>query len=182
MNVVKLWRWLTNILMPPVEEPAVHTESDKKEEPDRGRMVDREIYDNRKASGGSFPYEPTTMASYQPKTPPLHRSSRPQTNIKQPERPHLTVHTTQIPSLNVKIYVPRVFDQVQEIADDLKAGKAVLVNYERVEQEEQRRICDFINGVCYIVNGEVKRVSTSMVLYAPDGVNVYEAEPIPLQE
>ena len=32
------------------------------------------------------------------------------------------------------------------------------------------------------MNGEVKRVSTAMVLYAPDGVNVYEAEPIPLQD
>ena len=82
----------------------------------------------------------------------------------------------------MKIYVPRSFDQVQEIADDLKDGRAVLVNYERVELEEQRRLCDFINGVCYIMNGEVKRVSTAMVLYAPDGMNVYEAEPIPLQD
>ena len=61
------------------------------------------------------------------------------------------------------------------IADDLKAGKAAVVNYERIEATEQRRICDFVNGVCYVLDGCAKRISNQIVLYVPDGVDVDEA-------
>ncbi len=180
---------VTDFLMPVEEEEVVKTESARKEEQEEERMMSADSYEERKVSNGaSISYasaEPPMYPSASELRRPRHTTAvhAPRTRVTvQPERPKLTVHTTQIPSLNVKIYVPRSFDQVQEIADDLKAGRAVLVNYERVELEEQRRLCDFINGVCYIMNGEVKRVSTAMVLYAPDGVNVYEAEPIPLQD
>ena len=181
---------VTDFLMPVEEEEVVKTESARKEEQEEERMMSADSYEERKVSNGaSISYasaEPPMYPSPTGTRRSLHSVSgygAPRTRVTvQQERPKLTVHTTQIPSLNVKIYVPRSFDQVQEIADDLKAGRAVLVNYERVELEEQRRLCDFINGVCYIMNGEVKRVSTAMVLYAPDGVNVYEAEPIPLQD
>ena len=182
---------VTDFLMPVEEEEVVKTESARNEEQEEAdeRVMSAESYEERRVSNGA-------SISYASAEPPMYsstselRRSRHTTTVHAPrtrvvaqqERPKLTVHTTQIPSLNVKIYVPRSFDQVQEIADDLKACGAVLVNYERVELEEQRRLCDFINGVCYIMNGEVKRVSTAMVLYAPDGVNVYEAEPIPLQD
>ena len=173
---------VTDFLMPVEEEEVVKTESARKEEQEEAdeRVMSAESYEERRVSNGaSISYASAELRR------PRHTTAvhAPRTRVvAQQERPKLTVHTTQIPSLNVKIYVPRSFDQVQEIADDLKAGRAVLVNYERVELEEQRRLCDFINGVCYIMNGEVKRVSTAMVLYAPDGVNVYEAEPIPLQD
>ena len=181
---------VTDFLMPVEEEEVVKTESARKEEQEEERMMSADSYEERKVSNGaSISYasaEPPMYSSAAGARRSLHSASvynAPRMRVTaQQERPKLTVHTTQIPSLNVKIYVPRSFDQVQEIADDLKAGRAVLVNYERVELEEQRRLCDFINGVCYIMNGEVKRVSTAMVLYAPDGVNVYEAEPIPLQD
>lgn len=182
---------VTDFLMPMEEEEVVKTEPAKQEEQEEAgvRRASVDSYEERRVSNGaSISYASAEPPLYTPAAQP-HRSlhsvsaQAPRTRVtSQPERPKLTVHTTQIPSLNVKIYVPRSFDQVPEIADDLKAGRAVLVNYERVELEEQRRICDFINGVCYIMNGEVKRVSTAMVLYAPDGVNVYEAEPIPLQD
>lgn len=98
------------------------------------------------------------------------------------QHPQLTVHTTKIPELRVQIYVPENFDQVTDIADNLKAGKAAVVNYERVAAEEQRRICDFVNGACYIVNGCAKRISEQIVLYAPEGVDVAEAMPAALKD
>ena len=178
---------VTDFLMP-MEEEVVRQEPAREEEQAEVRTGTMSVFEERKVvNGAPVQYEtmepPLRQTAVRPLRTPYTgqmRSPRPRVTGTT-ERPKLTVHTTQIPSLNVKIYVPRSFDQVPEIADDLKAGKAVLVNYERVELEEQRRICDFVNGVCYIMNGEVKRVSTSMVLYAPDGVNVYDAEPIPLE-
>lgn len=88
-------------------------------------------------------------------------------------RPQLTVHSA--PQLKVRVYVPTNFDQVTGIADDLKAKTAVIVNYEKVAAEEQRRICDFVNGACYVSDGGAKRISDYIVLYVPEGVDVSEA-------
>lgn len=97
-------------------------------------------------------------------------------------RPQLTVHTTKVAELKVQIYAPTKFDQVVAIADDLKAGKGCVVNYERVEADEQRRICDFVNGVCYVLDGTAKRVSSQIVLYVPQGVDVAEAMSVALTD
>ena len=88
------------------------------------------------------------------------------------QRPVLTVHTTKIPELKMEVYVPTAFEQANQIADALKAKKAAVVNYEKVAEADQRRLCDFINGVCYVQNGEVKRISETMVLYVPETVEI----------
>ena len=91
-------------------------------------------------------------------------------------RPKLTVHTTKTPELAMEIHVPSNFDQVARIADDLLANRAAVVNYERVDVPEQRRICDFINGVSYVLDCEARRISDIMVLYVPSGVDVATAK------
>ena len=93
----------------------------------------------------------------------------------QPSRPQLTVHTTKVQELMIKLYMPTNFDQVTNVADDLKGKRAVILNYEKVDLAEQRRICDFVNGVCYVTNGDARRISNNIVLYVPDGVDAEEA-------
>ena len=75
----------------------------------------------------------------------------------------------------------RLLDQVARIADDLLANRAAVVNYERVDLPEQRRICDFINGVSYVLDCEARRISDIMVLYVPSGVDVSSAKPKPVR-
>lgn len=98
------------------------------------------------------------------------------------QQPQLTVHTTKQPQLKMQIFAPRNFDQVTAIADDLKAGKACVVNYEQIEALEQRRICDFVNGVCYVLDGSAKRISNQIMLYVPNGVDVAEAMTLALTD
>ena len=81
----------------------------------------------------------------------------------------------------MEIHVPSNFDQVARVADDLLANHAVVVNFERVDAPEQRRICDFINGVSYVLDCEARRISDSMVLYVPSGVDVSTAKPKPIK-
>ena len=97
------------------------------------------------------------------------------------KRPNLTLHTNnsvKTSELKIKIFVPQRFDDVREIADVLKAKNAVVVNYERVELPEQQRICDFLNGVCYVQDGFLHRVSNTMVIYAPKGVEIDEMKSV----
>lgn len=44
----------------------------------------------------------------------------------------------------------------------------------RLNKVNQVRICDFMNGACYVLDGSVKRISAKMVLYVPDGVSIEE--------
>ena len=44
--------------------------------------------------------------------------------------------------MNVLVFEPTNFNDTRIAADALKASKAVLINYEKIEQSEQVRICD----------------------------------------
>ena len=87
-------------------------------------------------------------------------------------RPSLTVVKTH--DLTMKIYAPDNFDQVVGIADDILEHRAAVVNYERVNDDDQRRISDFVNGVCYVTDGTVSMVSEKIFLYMPNGVEAGE--------
>lgn len=158
-------------ILPPVEEDLMDLEEDlAKEEaakPAAKRAsVETEAY---RVSGGNPVYVSKPVE-------PEAEASRPSYSA----RPQLTVHTNKTASLKVQIYAPQNFDQVTTIADDIKGGKAAVVNYERIDAGEQRRICDFVNGVCYVMNGCAKRISEQIVLYVPDGVDVADCIPMAL--
>ena len=97
------------------------------------------------------------------------------------QRPKLTVHTTKVSELAMEIHVPSNYEQVARIADDLLANHATIVNFERVEGNEQQRIFDFINGVSYVLNCAARRVSNNLMLYVPNGVDVATAMPKPVK-
>lgn len=84
-------------------------------------------------------------------------------------RAHLSVHTNK---MNIQVFEINAFDEVKRAADALKSKQAVVLNYEKVDTETQKRMCDFLNGVCYVLEGEVKRVSDTMVLYVPDDMTI----------
>ncbi len=75
------------------------------------------------------------------------------------------------PEFSVKIYHSINGSQVCAVADDILSRKAAVVNYEELEDAEQRRICDFINGVCYASDGSVRMISDRIFLYVPAGIN-----------
>lgn len=92
-------------------------------------------------------------------------------------RPSLAVVKT--PSINVKIYAPKNYDeQVKSIGSDLMQHNALVVNYENVDEGIQQRIGDFILGVVYANNGKVEMISSRIMLYVPDGFDV-ESAPTP---
>ena len=160
-------------ILPPIEDDLMDLEEDlAKEESARSvpqaAAVATESY---KVAGGSPVY--------------VSKTAEPEAEMPRPlqtRRPQLTVHTNNPVALKVQIYAPQNFDQVTAIADDIKSGKAAVINYERIDAGEQRRICDFVNGVCYVLNGCAKRISDQIVLYVPDGVDVADCMPVALTD
>lgn len=169
---------LVDVLMPPVtgeeeleDEVEVKTAQSAKDRLQAVHATDNEVREDiyQQVNGDSIHVEHPHNGSYEQA---LHEQQEKQ-NAR---RPHFTVHTTHAAHLSVQVYTPVNFDQVTMVADDLQDSKAVIVNYSKVKEEEQRRICDFVNGVCYVTDGCAKRISEQIVLYVPSGVDVSELE------
>ena len=67
---------------------------------------------------------------------------------------------------------PRAFEDSQGIADHLRNGRAILLNFERTEPEAARRIVDFVSGVAYALGGNIKKVGQGIFLCAPEEMEV----------
>lgn len=67
---------------------------------------------------------------------------------------------------------PRSFNEVQEIADHLRARKAVIINLHRVREDHARRMIDFLSGTVYALDGLIQKVGKDIYLCAPDNVEV----------
>ena len=91
----------------------------------------------------------------------------------------LTVHTTKVAELKVHIHRPRRYDDVGTAVVKLKQGIAVAVNFDCLNEPERRRVCDFLNGACYVLHGTARVVSSAIILYAPKGVDVTELPALP---
>ena len=116
----------------------------------------------RTAEGGSVAFGGMKYTAYAMKEEPVIKV-----------KPQLTV--VKGSGMSVKIHKPMKFEEVQTIADDLLGNNVVIVNYELVDASGQRKINDFVNGVCYVTEGHVEQISERIVLYTPEGVDAEAA-------
>lgn len=65
------------------------------------------------------------------------------------------------------IFTPKVFSQVEEIAEELLKNKSVIVDLTSTELLEAKRICDFLNGVSFALNGSVEKIAKLVYLFTP---------------
>lgn len=75
-------------------------------------------------------------------------------------------------SSKVVLVEPRVYAEAQDIADQLKNRRAVVVNLQRIEKDQARRIVDFLSGTVYAIGGDIQKVGTDIFLCTPDNVEV----------
>ncbi|MCR5560085.1 cell division protein SepF [Schwartzia sp. (in: firmicutes)] len=74
--------------------------------------------------------------------------------------------------MKVIVIEPRSFDDVQQVANALKEKRPVLINFEKTDADDAKRIIDFISGTTYAISGDIKKVGKNVFLCAPSNVNV----------
>ncbi|HEX3031931.1 MAG TPA: cell division protein SepF [Bacillota bacterium] len=74
--------------------------------------------------------------------------------------------------MKVIVMEPKVYEDVQVIADHLKNRRAVVVNLEHVEKDLSRRVVDFVSGAIYALNGSLQRVGVGIYLFVPSNVDI----------
>ena len=77
--------------------------------------------------------------------------------------------TTQLQVVLVK---PERFDDATTIADQLNEKRTVVLNLESTGKEVSRRLIDFLSGLAYANNGQIKRVATSTFIITPYNVDI----------
>ncbi|MGM9636921.1 MAG: cell division protein SepF [Eubacteriales bacterium] len=74
--------------------------------------------------------------------------------------------------LELKVVRPEAFSSVGQIADHLLNRCTVVLNLEAAEADTARRIVDFLNGVAYSIDGEIKPVANNTFIIVPKNVSI----------
>ena len=77
--------------------------------------------------------------------------------------------TTQLAVVLVK---PERYEDAASIADHLNAKKTVVLNLEQTSKDVSRRLIDFLCGVAYANNGQMKRVANDTYIITPYNVDI----------
>lgn len=75
-------------------------------------------------------------------------------------------------AIELKVVRPESFNAVGQIADYLLNHCTVVLNLEATNKETAQRIVDFLNGVAYAIDGQIKSVTNSTYIITPNNVSV----------
>ncbi len=100
----------------------------------------------------------------------LYADSEPSRKSKVTNFNTTTINTTT--QLRVVLVKPERFADASTIADHLNAKRTVVLNLESTNKEVSRRLVDFLSGVAYANNGEMKRVAASTYIITPFNVDI----------
>lgn len=67
---------------------------------------------------------------------------------------------------------PETMEDAKTITDTLLEGRTVILNLESIDVETARRILDFAMGSTYAMNGIMQKISNSIFIIVPDGVEI----------
>ena len=82
----------------------------------------------------------------------------------------VNIHATT--QLKVVLVKPERFGDASTIADHLNNKRTVVLNLESTNKEVSRRLVDFLSGVAYANNGQIKRVANSTFIITPYNVDI----------
>ena len=78
-------------------------------------------------------------------------------NDYQESERQMNVEETQ--TLQIVLARPVDFSEVKEIGDDINAMKTVILNLEMVKSDDAKRILDFLSGVAYANDAQIKMMA-----------------------
>lgn len=84
----------------------------------------------------------------------------------------VSLSAIQQPTAKVILCEPKSYDEVQEIANNLLNRRAVVINLQRVDHQQAKRIVDFLSGTVYAIKGDIQKLGLATFLCTPDNVDV----------
>ena len=75
-------------------------------------------------------------------------------------------------STNIVLFEPRNFDEAEEIGHHIKLNRACCINLHRMPTEFRQRVIDFLSGVIFGVDGQIKKIGENVILCSPKKLQV----------
>lgn len=94
--------------------------------------------------------------------------------IKKPVTPIVANTGDADSNIELKVVRPTSFEEVGDIADYLIDGCTVVLNLELLDGVQTVRMLDFLNGVTYSTDGDIKNVAKNTYIITPHNVDVSE--------
>ena len=88
-----------------------------------------------------------------------------------PTKKNKVVNIAATTQLQVVLVKPERFEDASSIADHLNDKRTVVLNLEGASKEVSRRLIDFLSGVAYANEGQIKRVAASTYIITPRNVD-----------
>ncbi|NLP46154.1 MAG: cell division protein SepF [Epulopiscium sp.] len=82
----------------------------------------------------------------------------------------VNIHTNV--QMEVIVTNPESYEEAQEVCDHIRAKKPVVINLENLDHEIAQRIMDFASGACYVLDGNIQRITHNIFIIAPENVDI----------
>ena len=93
-----------------------------------------------------------------------------------PEAPAAKKSSIEGNNIELKVLRPESIAEVSVIADHLLAGCTVVLNLELMDNKAITRMLDFLRGVSYTIDGEIKHVSKATYIITANGIDITDKE------
>ncbi|MYV00747.1 cell division protein SepF [Ligilactobacillus salivarius] len=72
----------------------------------------------------------------------------------------------------IMVFDPSVFSDVKNIGKMILNGRAVIVNFRKMDENQIHRVIDFLSGLIFAVNGDMQRIGEKMFLCTPKNFKI----------
>ncbi|MBN8234364.1 cell division protein SepF [Halobacillus kuroshimensis] len=99
-------------------------------------------------------------------------SHQPQKNTKKQDSNNIVSLKSAKSSSKMVLSEPNSYNEAQNIADQLVSRRAVVINLQRVDHNQAKRIVDFLSGTVYAIGGDIQKLGSQTFLCTPDNVEI----------
>lgn len=125
----------------------------------------------RKGIGADESTDIPSFPTYEEVTP---MNAEKHEEIKKPATPIVANTGDAEANIELKVVRPSSYEEVSDIADYLLDGCTVVLNLELLDGNQTIRMLDFLNGVTYSTDGDIKNVAKNTYILTPNNVDVSE--------
>lgn len=85
-------------------------------------------------------------------------------------------HQQALKKPKIRVMEPRLYSDVQSIADLLLNNQSVVLNFRRMEKGQAKQMLDFLMGTTYAIKGDIQRLGEEIFICTPQSFEVDGAE------
>lgn len=72
----------------------------------------------------------------------------------------------------IMVFDPSIFSDVKNIGKMILNGRAVIVNFRKMDENQIHRVIDFLSGLIFAVNGDMQRIGEKIFLCTPKNFKI----------